>query len=80
MSGVQIKFVDIEWDVRDAMIEFVGKLFKPTLLSPIDIEKVDTDTNNNDKHLVRNKNNKVSISFIVDDINIYAYIIIIVTL
>lgn len=27
MSAIRIKFVDVEWDVRDAMIEFVGGLF-----------------------------------------------------
>ncbi|CAO3622099.1 unnamed protein product [Cunninghamella echinulata] len=51
MNGVQIKFVDMEWDVRDAMIEFVGKLFKPTLLPPMGIEKVDTNIDNDDKYL-----------------------------
>ncbi|CAO3599582.1 unnamed protein product [Absidia cylindrospora] len=29
MNAIRLKFVDVEWDVRDAMIEFVGGLFEP---------------------------------------------------
>ncbi|CAO3647082.1 unnamed protein product [Cunninghamella blakesleeana] len=49
MDGVRIKFVDMEWDVRDAMIEFVGNLFKPTLVSSRDnIEKINENNSDTD--------------------------------
>lgn len=60
MDGVHIKFVDMEWDVRDAMIEFVGSLFKPTLTSSMDIEKADASNNDDDIQMVRSKNNKIN--------------------
>lgn len=28
VSALQLKFLDTEWDVRDAAIQFVGQLFK----------------------------------------------------